>query len=172
MKRQLEFFAADTIREAQQPGTEEKVLSFDADDPAVLTRLVRWVPGLDTSSVSVITREYVEEVYLMEGELTDLTLGRTFRAGHYASRRPGYPTAPTARLPAAPCSKSDTASPHDELAGAAVIPGAGCTTAPSSPTNVPAARSPGVTGRNAARNRRPGILHLRISALPQYYMTL
>jgi len=36
MKRQVEFFAADTIawREAQQPGTEEKVLSRDADDPA------------------------------------------------------------------------------------------------------------------------------------------
>jgi len=46
MKRQLEFFAADAMawREAQQPGTQEKVLSQDADDPAVLTRLVRWVP--------------------------------------------------------------------------------------------------------------------------------
>jgi hypothetical protein len=96
MKRQLEFFAADTIawREAQQPGTEEKVLSRDADDPAVLTRLVRWGPGLDTSGVGVITHDYVEEVYLLEGELTDLTLGRTFRAGHYASRRPGMPHGP------------------------------------------------------------------------------
>lgn len=96
MKRQLEFFAADAMawREAQQPGTEEKVLSRDADDPAVLTRLVRWVPGLDTSGVGVITHDYVEEVYLLEGELTDLTLGRTFRAGHYASRRPGMPHGP------------------------------------------------------------------------------
>jgi hypothetical protein len=33
-------------------------------------------------------------VYLLEGELTDLTLGRTFRAGHYASRRPGMPHGP------------------------------------------------------------------------------
>ena len=96
MKGQLEFFAADAIawRETQQPGTEEKVLSRDADDPAVLTRLVRWVPGLDTSGVGVITHDYVEEVYLLEGELTDLTLGRTFRAGHYASRRPGMPHGP------------------------------------------------------------------------------
>ena len=96
MKRQLEFFAADAMawREAQQPGTKEKVLSRDADDPAVLTRLVRWVPGLDTSGVGVITHDYVEEVYLLEGELTDLTLGRTFRAGHYASRRPGMPHGP------------------------------------------------------------------------------
>src|SRR3984957_20789744 len=91
MKRQREFFAADAMawREAQQPGTQEKVLSGDADDPAVLTRLVRWVPGLDTSGVGVITHDYVEEVYLLEGELTDLTLGRTFRAGQYASSRPG-----------------------------------------------------------------------------------
>ena len=96
MKRQREFFAADAMawREAQQPGTEEKVLSRDADDPAVLTRLVRWVPGLDTSDVGVITHDYVEEVYLLEGELTDLTLGRTFGAGHYASRRPGMPHGP------------------------------------------------------------------------------
>jgi hypothetical protein len=96
VKRQREFFAADGMawREAQQPGTEEKVLSRDADHPAVLTRLVRWVPGLDTSGVGVITHDYVEEVYLLEGELTDLTLGRTFGAGHYASRRPRMPHGP------------------------------------------------------------------------------
>ena len=88
MKRQLEFFAADAMawREAEQPGTEEKVLSRDADDPAVLTRLVRWVPGL----------------------------GTTRAVGQVC------PTAPTARPPAAPCSKSGTASPHDELVGSAV----------------------------------------------------
>jgi hypothetical protein len=33
-------------------------------------------------------------VYLLDGELTDLTLGRTFRAGSYASRRPGMPHGP------------------------------------------------------------------------------
>jgi ChrR Cupin-like domain len=96
VKRQREFFAADAVawQEAPQPGTEEKVLSQDADDPAVLTRLVRWRPGLDTSAAGVITHDYVEEVYLLDGELTDLTLGQTFRAGHYASRRPGMPHGP------------------------------------------------------------------------------
>ena len=91
MKQQFEFFAAAamTWREAQQPGTEEKVLSRDADDPAVLTRLVRWASGLDTSDAGAITHDYVEEVYLLDGEFIDVTLGRTFRAGHYASRRPG-----------------------------------------------------------------------------------
>jgi hypothetical protein len=96
MKQQREFFAADAVpwRAAQQPGTEEKVLSRDADDAAVLTRLVRWAPGLDTSNAGVITHDYAEEVYLLEGELIDLTLGRTFQAGHYASRRPSMPHGP------------------------------------------------------------------------------
>ncbi|MCX5442572.1 MULTISPECIES: cupin domain-containing protein [unclassified Streptomyces] len=91
MKQEHEFFAGDAApwREAAQPGTEEKVLSRDPDDPAVLTRLVRWLPGLDTSAAGVITHDYVEEVYLLEGDLVDLTLGQTFGPGHYASRRPG-----------------------------------------------------------------------------------
>ncbi|MFD4651430.1 cupin [Streptomyces sp. NPDC058441] len=76
-------------REAAQPGTEEKVLSQDPDDPVVLTRLVRWLPGLDTSDAGVITHDYVEEVYLLEGDLVDLTLGQTFGPGHFASRQPG-----------------------------------------------------------------------------------
>jgi hypothetical protein len=140
MKRQLEFFAADAMawREAQQPGTEEKVLSRDADDPAVLTRLVRWVPGLDTSGVGVITHDYVEEVYLLEGELTDLTLGRTFRAGALREPSARHATRPLSHAcPAAPCSKSGTASPHDELVGSAVTPsatpGSRCMRAPSLP---------------------------------------
>ena len=96
MKQQLEFFATDAVawRAAPQLGTQEKVLSQDAGDPAVLTRLVRWEPGLDTSSAGVITHDYVEEVYLLDGELTDLTLGRTFRTGDYASRQPGMPHGP------------------------------------------------------------------------------
>jgi hypothetical protein len=91
MKQELEFFAADARawETAPQPGTEEKVLSRDANDPAVLTRLVRWAPGLDTSGAGVIIHDYAEEVYLLEGELIDLTLGQAFRAGHYASRQPG-----------------------------------------------------------------------------------
>jgi hypothetical protein len=142
MKRQLEFFAADAMawREAQQPGTEEKVLSRDADDPAVLTRLVRWVPGLDTSGVGVITHDYVEEVYLLEGELTNLTLGRTFRAGHYASRRPGMPHGPYRTPAGCTCSKSGTASPHDELVASADTPGRGARRGSLCQADVPATR--------------------------------
>jgi ChrR Cupin-like domain len=96
MKEELEFFATDALpwRHAVQPATEEKVLSRQPDDPAILTRLVRWAPGLDTSAAGVITHDYAEEVYLLDGELVDLTLGQSFRAGYYASRRPGMPHGP------------------------------------------------------------------------------
>ncbi|MFE9438861.1 hypothetical protein ACFYO2_07630 [Streptomyces sp. NPDC006602] len=53
----------------------------DEADPDVLTRLVRREPGLDTSLSGVIRHEWVEEVYLFEGDLHDLTLDQTFRAG-------------------------------------------------------------------------------------------
>lgn len=38
--------------------------------------------------------DYGEEVYLLEGELTDLRLGETFTAGMYACRPPGMPHGP------------------------------------------------------------------------------
>jgi hypothetical protein len=73
----------------------ERVLSADpGSDGAELTRLARWEPGLDTSAAGVIRHPYCEEVYLLEGELEDLTLGQTFTAGHYASRPPGMPHGP------------------------------------------------------------------------------
>jgi hypothetical protein len=69
MKHEYEFFAAHD--RAWEPGwvvgTEEKVLSQDPDDPEILTRLVRWPPGFDTGPAGIITHEWVEEVYLLDG---------------------------------------------------------------------------------------------------------
>lgn len=95
MKDQHEFFAPDAMpwRDGPQPGTAEKVLSQDQADPDVLTRLARWAPGFTTSD-GVIRHEWAEEVYLLEGDLHDLTLDRTFRAGHFASRPTGMPHGP------------------------------------------------------------------------------
>ena len=94
VKQELEFF--DTAELAWAPsgatGVAEKVLSRGAGE--ILTRLARWEPGLDTTPAGVIRHEYVEEVYLLEGDLTDLTLGRTFHAGEYASRPVGMPHGP------------------------------------------------------------------------------
>jgi hypothetical protein len=91
MKQEFEFFAVgDHVWEqASGAGMQEKVLSRDPDDPEILTRLVRWQPGLDTSQAGVITHEWVEEVYILDGDLLDISLDRSFGTGHFASRRPG-----------------------------------------------------------------------------------
>ena len=74
------------------PGVDERVLR--RGDDRNLTRLTRWAAGTDTSDRGVVRHEFDEEVYLLEGELTDLSLGRTFTAGHFAARRPGMPHGP------------------------------------------------------------------------------
>ncbi|MFI6699071.1 cupin domain-containing protein [Streptomyces sp. NPDC050509] len=96
MKNEREFISPDAMpwRTGPQPGTAERILSRDEADPEVLTRLVRWEPGLDTALSGVIRHEWVEEVYLLEGELHDLTLDQTFRAGDFAARPPGMEHGP------------------------------------------------------------------------------
>jgi hypothetical protein len=96
MKSEREFFSSDAMpwRPGSQPGTTEKVLSRDEADPEVLTRLVRWEPGLDTSPYGVIRHEWVEEVHLLEGDQHDLTLDQTFYAGYFAARPPGMAHGP------------------------------------------------------------------------------
>jgi hypothetical protein len=90
-KTELEFFDTETVPwspVAQRPGVFERVL---ARDPArgLLTRMVRWEPGLDTSSAGPIAHDYVEEVLIMSGSMRDLRLQQTFSAGSYACRPPG-----------------------------------------------------------------------------------
>ena len=96
MKGEREFFPADGVpwQQSVQDGVAERVLSRDAEDPKILTRLARWEPGLDTTPTGVITHDYVEEVYILEGSLHDLTLDRTFHAGDFACRPPGMPHGP------------------------------------------------------------------------------
>lgn len=94
MKAEHEFF--DTAAVPWQPtevaGVSEKVLSRGAG--AILTRLARWDAGLDTRAAGIIRHEYVEEVYLLSGDLADLRLGRTFGPGDYACRPVGMPHGP------------------------------------------------------------------------------
>lgn len=92
MREEHEFFPVEAIDwRPADPGVTERVLSRDPDT-STLTRIARWEPGLETHGV--IRHDYHEEVYLLEGDLTDLTLGTTFRAGDFASRRPGMPHGP------------------------------------------------------------------------------
>ncbi|MFB7496759.1 cupin domain-containing protein [Streptomyces sp. NPDC056161] len=75
------------------PGVEERVLAEDAES-GCRTALVRWAPGTDTSAQGVARHGSREEVYLLEGTLHDLTLGKTFTAGMYTCRPPDMPHGP------------------------------------------------------------------------------
>jgi hypothetical protein len=58
------------------------------------TRLLRFDAGVDTSEQGIRVHDYWEEVYILEGDLTDLRLSRTFTEGMYACRPPGMPHGP------------------------------------------------------------------------------
>lgn len=91
MKAEREFFTTDQVAWTPGgPGISQRLLSAGPEDN--LTRIARWAPG--TTTDEVIRHEYFEEVYLLEGSLTDLTLQQTFDAGYYAARRPGMPHGP------------------------------------------------------------------------------
>lgn len=67
-----------------------------AEDFAIdaYTGLMHYDPGVDTSPLGTRIHAYWEEVYLLEGDLTDLCLGETFSAEMYARRPPGMPHGP------------------------------------------------------------------------------
>ena len=90
-KPELEFFDTETVEwtpVAEQPGAHERLLARD-ESTGMLTRLTHWEPGFDTSGTGPVTHDYFEEVLILSGSIHDLTLDRTFGAGHYASRPPG-----------------------------------------------------------------------------------
>jgi hypothetical protein len=90
-KPALEFFDVEAVPWrpiAEQPGVSERVLASDPSS-GLVTRMVRWDPGLDTSPLGPVAHDYVEEVLILAGSLRDLSLEQTFSAGWYACRPPG-----------------------------------------------------------------------------------
>ena len=73
----------------------ERILARD-EATGMLTRLLRWEPGVDTSRIGQVTHEYVEEVLILAGSMRDLTLDERFSAGDYACRPPGMVHGPWA----------------------------------------------------------------------------
>ena len=67
------------------------------------TLVQRYEPGAGTAS-GMIVHGYWEAVMILSGEITDLTLGKTFSSGVYACRPPAWPTDPTGANQAASCS--------------------------------------------------------------------
>ena len=98
-KEEREFFHHDEVSwtpvgagtGAAGEGVTEKILNFDRD-AGVATRLLRFMPGAETNEV--ITHEYWEEVYIIEGELHDKSINKTFSSGMSACRPPGMPHGP------------------------------------------------------------------------------
>jgi hypothetical protein len=101
----MELFEVESLPWQPDGAVQEKVLSRESDG-VTLTRVAWWPAGLDTSQDGVIRHSYHEEVYLLEGYLTDLTLGQTFGPGCYTSRRPGCRMVLTVPMPVVCCWRS------------------------------------------------------------------
>jgi hypothetical protein len=85
--RPVETFAWTAVRNGVS-GLDEAILAR-AGTTEVATRMLRFAPGTDTTPAGVQVHDFWEEVYVVSGELHDLTLGETFTAGSYACRPPG-----------------------------------------------------------------------------------
>ena len=92
---QFEFHPATDSRSwsAMEPGIDELVLNHDPSTGR-RTTLQRWQPGAVNTLSRVFTHDYVEEIYLAEGELTDTRLGKGWVKGAYAYRKPGMEHGP------------------------------------------------------------------------------
>jgi hypothetical protein len=95
-KPEHEFFDPSSLDERSVgniPGLTETILTEDAET-GDYTRVLCFAPGTDSTAMGVQRHEFWEEVWILEGSLEDLTLGRTFTAGMYACRPPGMPHGP------------------------------------------------------------------------------
>lgn len=98
-KEEQEFHAHDGISWKPVPadsgaaaeGIVQKMLNLD-EASGVGTRLLSFAPGVETDEV--ISHDFWEEVYIIEGELHDKNLNQTFTSGMYACRPPGMPHGP------------------------------------------------------------------------------
>ncbi|MFB3060346.1 MAG: cupin domain-containing protein [Candidatus Binatia bacterium] len=75
------------------PGLSEQILSQDPES-GDYTRILLFEPGTDTSAMGVQRHDFWEEVWILEGDLFDISLGQTFVKGMYACRPPGMPHGP------------------------------------------------------------------------------
>ncbi|MBO0849988.1 MAG: cupin domain-containing protein [Pseudonocardia sp.] len=96
-KPEYEFFPVDKVEFTPCAGKvaelTERILAADPDG-GVATRILRFEPGTDTTPNGVQVHDFWEEVYILEGSMTDLRLGETFSAGGYACRPPGMEHGP------------------------------------------------------------------------------
>lgn len=96
-KPEYEFFSVEGIGftpcEGDVAGLTERILAPDGDS-GVATRMLRFAPGTDTTPNGILAHDFWEEVYILQGSMTDLRLNETFTAGMYACRPPGMEHGP------------------------------------------------------------------------------
>jgi hypothetical protein len=96
-KPELEFHVPDGAWRvpggSRSQGLHEKLLSADEDGTAY-TRLLRFDPGAESSPDGPQVHDFWEEVFIVDGDITDLRLGERFTAGMYACRPPGMEHGP------------------------------------------------------------------------------
>ncbi len=96
-KKELEFFDVNSVKATactgNVKGLNERILSRDPES-GVATRILIFEPGTDTTPNGIQIHDFWEEVYILEGEFFDTTLGKRFTAGMYACRPPGMPHGP------------------------------------------------------------------------------
>lgn len=96
-KSELEFYDVDQVDWVPVPrgiaGQSERTLAVDPST-GLTTRMLRFEPRTDTTELGVLRHDFWEEVYILSGELYDITLDQTFGAGTYACRPPGMPHGP------------------------------------------------------------------------------
>jgi hypothetical protein len=73
------------LPEASIDGLFAKTLAR-CEETGSYTRLLKLLPGTNTSSAGVQAHEHLEELWLIEGALHDLSLDQNFIAGMYANR--------------------------------------------------------------------------------------
>lgn len=71
--------------EAGIDGLYAKTLA-QCDGTGSYTRLLKFLPGTETSQAGVQSHDHLEELWIVEGAIYDLTLGQNFVAGMYANR--------------------------------------------------------------------------------------
>ncbi len=96
-KPELEIFPVEDVPwtpvPGGVPGLSERILATDPER-GVATRMLRFDPGTDTGPMGVVTHDFWEEVYILEGSLHDVSLDEVFAAGTYACRPPGMKHGP------------------------------------------------------------------------------
>jgi hypothetical protein len=94
---QFEFHSPDSLSSrtwvALEPGIDQMTLNHDSTTGRHTT-LQRWQPGAINQQTNTFVHDYVEEIYLAEGDLYDTRLKQGWKKGAYAYRKPGMEHGP------------------------------------------------------------------------------